>query len=335
MKTTKKILVALAAVAGLVSVNAHAALMSFQTYTGSVGVSTDGWGSTTSVGTIQASVPFGSTVLAAYLYTSTFGGLSGAGGTLAGLGVTYAGLGVNGPACCTLEAGRADVTSIIKPLIDGGPGGVYTFGITEAARAQDGEALVVVFSNPTLGTSTVGILDGWASVTGDTTSVNFTSPLHPAAPGFKATMALGIGFSFDFIGCTGSIQTSEVTVNGTTITRNAGCNDDSADFTPANSNLITVGSFDDPFSPLLPLTAADHEFYNLVSQITDGDTTITVKNTNASKDDNIFLAVFDVTGVAGIDEPPPSNNAPEPTSLALAGLALAGLAAQRRRARSA
>ena len=82
MKKSKVVCMALAA-AGLLSVGtAQASLTAFQTYIGQVGYSSDGFGSTTQSGTISASVPVGSTVLAAYLYTSTFenGSLSGVGG---------------------------------------------------------------------------------------------------------------------------------------------------------------------------------------------------------------------------------------------------------------
>lgn len=324
--TAASLFLPLAAAGLLMAGSAQASLTAFQQYTGKVGYSSDGFGSTSQSGTISASVPAGSTVLAAYLYTSTYfnGTLSGVGGTLNGNAVSYTALGVNAASCCALAAGRTDVTSIVKPIIDGGAGGVYNFSITETSSSQDGEALVVVYSNPALGISTVGILDGFASVIGDTTSINFIAPLDPTAPGFFAEMALGIGFSC----CS---QKSTVKVNGVTMTDNAGNNDDGVG-SISNGQLITVGGFDDPFSPANPSYTDDHERYNLTPFITTGDTSIKVDTINGSRDDNIFLALFHVTGEAGINQPP-GPTVPEPGSLALAGLALASLAGLRRKAK--
>lgn len=302
--------------------SAHAALTSFQNFVGNVGLSSDGWGSTSQQGTIQAFVPAGSTVLAAYLYTSTFGNsaLSGVGGTLQGQAVNYStNLGTNNVG---LTAGRADVTSIVKPLIDAGAGGTYNFSISETSSSQDGSALVVVYQNAALGVGTVGILDGFSQTTGDSFSINFANPLDPSAPGFFAEMRLGIGFSC----CS---QASTVTVNGTTITENAGNNDDSADPSLSNGNLITVGGDNDSFSPFLPTYAQDTERYNLVPQIGLGDTSISIRTSNPSNDDNIFLAMFHVAGAAQTCDPN-CPTVPEPLTGALVGTALLGLALQRR-----
>ena len=322
MTLQRKLILGLSTLLLLIAGAAQAALIPFQTFVGNYGVSTDGWGSTSQSGTISALVPNGATVVAAYLYSSTFNNpsLAGVGGTLAGETISYnTNLGtIPAPACCNLTATRADVTSIIKPLVDGGPGGVYNFDITETSDFQDGSALVLVYSDPTLGVSTVGILDGFARVDGDTTSLNFADPLDPSAPGFFAHMMLGIGFS-----CCG--QTNTVEVNGTLITQNAGNNNDSADASLSDGNLITVGSFDDPFSPLMPGYAEDTERYSLIDYLSTGDTSITIETTNATNNDNIFLAVFHVSGEAGVNEPPPGVSIPEPATLTLFAIALMGL----------
>lgn len=310
---------------------AHASLTTLQTYVGSYGLSTDGWGSTTQSGSITASVPVSSTVVGAYLYSSMYS--SGTpGGTFGGstLGASTA-LGVT----AGLQAYRWDVTSIVKAAIDGGPGGTYNFAVTETSSLQDGYALVVVYGNTGLPEQTVAILDGFSATTGDSTALNFASPLNPSAPGFVAEMRLGIGFSYDGTGCTDSAQTSTVKVNGTAITNSAGCNDDSKDATANNGNLITVGGNNDPLSPSLPSVASDHERYSLVSLINNGDTTIAVNTVNPSNNDNIFLAAFLLTGRAGVNQAPtpttPPTGTPEPGSIVLLGLGMAALLARRRR----
>ena len=84
MKKFNVICTTLAAAGLLAAGSAHASLTAFQQYVGTYGYSSDGFGSTTQTGTISASVPAGSTVLAAYLYTSTHFGFAGAGGTFNG-----------------------------------------------------------------------------------------------------------------------------------------------------------------------------------------------------------------------------------------------------------
>ena len=243
---------ATALVALFAVIPAHASLTTFQTYTGNVGYSSDGFGSTSQSGVISASVPAGSTVIAAYLYSATYSDTTFAsvGGTLGGMAVSYNTHVFNTGVLGDLGMSRADVTSIVKPIIDGGAGGVYNFDITETSFTQDGEALVVVYSNAGLSADhTVAILDGFSAAGGDSFTANFATPLDPTAVGFSAEMALGIGFSCcASIGETG--QVSVIKVNGITISNEAGSNDDGLQ--NADGSLITVGGFDDPFSPLLP-----------------------------------------------------------------------------------
>lgn len=322
-----KVCATLAGAAALVvSGGASATLTPFQTFTGNIGYSSDGVGFSGTSGVITASVPVGSTVLAAYLYTTTSNGPPSFAnlGSFEGNSISYTALPTNSDACCNLTAGRADVTSIVAAKVNGGAGGIYSFNVTEGnTDLQDGEALFVIYRNAALPESTFGLLDGNATTAGDTTSINFASGLNPAQAGFRAEMVLGIGYSFSAGG-----QVSTVTVNGQTLTTVAGNFDDGVG---ANGGLVTVGGYDDPFTAVGETDyTKDNERYDLKSLITAGDTTIKVDTFNSSADDNIFVAGFFVTGRAGINEPPPPI--PEPSTYALMGLGLGVLAWRKRRA---
>lgn len=331
---------------------AQASLTTFQSYVGNVGLSTDGFGSTSNVGTINAFVPAGSTVVAAFLYSAYYGGTASTTGfTLNGSAVNFTQDNPNPTACCSIGSQRADVTSIVSPTINGG-GGVatvdaatgqpmlqYSFAVNEGSDSRvDGESLVVVYTNPLLPTGSVGLLDGFSAVGGDSAAINFVDPLHPADPGFLAEMRIGDGFSC-CVNNEGNApqgsQASNVSVNGTQITTNSGGDDDGGvkvDHFDQNGNLITQGGNDDPFSALNPFYGDDHERYNLTAEITDGDTSITVRTNNPSNNDNIYLEAFYVTGEAGFNQPPPS--VPEPASIVLLGTGLLGLAWRVRRKRA-
>jgi hypothetical protein len=197
--------------------------------------------------------------------------------------------------------------------------------ISEGNTAEtDGEELVTVYKYATGADTTVAILDGFASVTGDTATLTLGAPW---VAGNSAQMMIGDNFS-----CCG--QESTITVNGTTITNTAGNNDDCTDPTavssPANGCLITVGTdlFDgvsDPFSPLLPTYTQDHERYDLTGEMAVGDTSITVNTINASENDNIFAAVFQVSGDVTV-----SSGTPEPATFLLFGTGLMGVGLARR-----
>ncbi len=273
--------------------------------------------------------PVGAVVQAAFLYTSAFGNgtPSTFGGLFNGNPVSYTNLGINSG----LQAGRMDVTSIVSTVINGGAGGAYNFAYTESSGNQDGGALVVVYSNVGLPTTTVAIMDGFSASTGDNAFLSFANPLNPAAAGFRAEMRLGIGFSFDGTdpnAPTGTGQVSQITVNGSPLSNVAGHCDDAVDASCTNGNLITVGDDADPFAAILPLIAGDHEKYDIRTLLNFGDTLISINTLNPSQDDNIFLAVFAVTGEAQV-----TTTTPEPVSIALFGTGLLGLGLLRRRRR--
>jgi hypothetical protein len=328
MNKLKKQLLGLAG-ASLLAIGAapaYASLAPFQTYSGNVSLSTDG---VSDGGSLTANIPSGSTIVAAYLYTAGYGG-GGTSTTLNSVIPTYGPQVPNATACCGLASYRADVTSILTSAYDGRASGIYSLTYSEdggQAAAIDGSALVVVYSNAALPTATVAILDGFASVSGDVANINFAEALNPADPGFFVDMRLGINFSC----CS---QRSTVNVNGTLITENAGNFDDG--LAQQNGQLFTMGGDDDAYSALLPSYADDHERYNLANYVTAGDTTITVQTANASRDDNIFLATFYVSGLAAVNEPPPPpTNVPEPGTLALLGAALLGMGFRKVRAKRA
>jgi hypothetical protein len=242
------------------------------------------------------------------------------GGTFGGSDVNYSTeVGVNSSAGGNLQAYRGDVTSTVAAAVDGGPGGSYNFSVSETdTTEQDGEALVVVYTLPSIATNTVAILNGAASSAGDVSHVNFAQPLDPSAPGFFAHMAIGDGFSC----CS---QESTITVNGQDMTTVAGNNDSSVDASAADGNLITMGNIAGPYTGGIPGSpqadySADHEAYDLVPFLSNGDTTITIDTINASLDDNIFVQVFDVSGIASV-----TPGTPEPSTWVMMLIGLGGL----------
>jgi hypothetical protein len=341
---------------------ASATLTTFQAFSGNVGVSVDAGGSTqaTLPDGLTSEVPAGSTVVAAYLYTSTWGGLAGSGavavgtpyvgGTFNGNSVTYSALAAN-VNDTGLQAGVADVTSIVAGVVNpsgnAATGGVYNFAVTEANTSnQDGETLVVVYSNPSLPTQSIGILDGGSNSAGDTSMINFSA--NPA--GSTVYMSIGDGFSYDLGGETD--QFSTINVDGSLLTAAAGNCDESQDggtppnaTTCANGDLITAGTLglnaDGTINTAYsnPITAigdtnvsTDHELYNISSLINPAaGNTITLNTLNSSNNDNIFLEVFDASGLAGFNAPPPPpSGTPEPGTLSMFGLAGGGLYLLRR-----
>jgi hypothetical protein len=342
---------------------ASATLTTFQSYSGNVGLSVNGGGSYLNAlpNGLTASIPAGSQVIAAYLYTSTYsldlgpaGGsvpFATAGATFNGSNVTFTALTANPSSSIPLQAARADVTALVQAAVNpsgnAATGGTYNFAVTETNSGnQDGEVLVAVYSTPTLPTSSIGILDGAASSAGDTSSINFSG--SPA--GDTVLMSIGDGFSYDQ---GSSDQTSTIDVDGSLLTSAAGNCDSSQDGgTPpnptycTNGDLITAGTlglnadgtvntaYSNPFTPIGATDpATDHELYNISSLIDpSAGNTITLNTMNTSLDDNIFLEAFDVNGLAGFNAPPPSNGVtPEPQSLLYMGTGLAALAGMRRR----
>jgi hypothetical protein len=286
------------------------------TFIGKGGYSADGLGQAAPGGTLQADVPAGSKVVRAYLYGSYFirGAVPPADLVLNfdGANVT---LGVLQTIGGFLTSARAEVTAQVAAKVGTG-GGQASFVVGTDPATLDGVALVVIYSNPGLPTTTIAVLDGAASPGGDTITFGFGQPVDPTSANFRATLSLGSGHGFQGPegghACgAGAPQSSLIDVNGKRLTSCAGNYDDGAG---TNGALITVGGVGDaPDNPANPNQrpmdggsprVSDDELYNLRPFLAKGTSEISITTSNPSGDDLVFLAVIAVTGEAGVTPPP-------------------------------
>ncbi|MEJ5125852.1 IPTL-CTERM sorting domain-containing protein [Comamonas sp. MYb21] len=294
----RSVLSASAAAFALLAAPAHAALVNFYSATGKLGLSVDGCGTVSDKCNIDVNKPSSSaTVKTAFLMTAS-SGFSGA--VLANASISLAGQPVNWVESLPNGIGsnnyRADVTSIIKPILDPAAVGISGIEVDESVAGSslvDGSILVVVFDDPSQPKASSVLLNfGAQEIMGDTFNVTLASPIDPAVPGSQLDMGLGISFGYQE-GTTG--QNSVVQVNGQTLTSSAGGDDDGEH---SDGALITVGglgdSNDNPADPLAPSTNArsDDELYSLLPFLSSSTTSISTYTINASSDDNIFFAYF-------------------------------------------
>ncbi|WP_146343891.1 calcium-binding protein [Phaeobacter marinintestinus] len=264
-------------------------------------------GSATGGGVVEAIVPAGSTVEAAFLYQSRYSYNTTAAGVFfdgEAIGAAeFTHLGSNGD----LDAFRTDVTAQVQAAIGAGGVDPYEFNISTNATEVDGYQLVVVYSNDNEAEQSIVLADGFSDSDGDDFSVAFPEAIDTTVEGFQALMSLGIGFGYQ-----GVSQYSTVSVDGRLLTSSAGGFDDGYG---ANGGLITAGGIgDDPENPVDPFALpadsfTDDELYDLAQGngvdanpfLSNGATSIFVETENPSNDDNIFFVGFNITGEAVAD----------------------------------
>jgi hypothetical protein len=215
------------------------------------------------------------------------------------------------------DNGWADVTSIVKPVIDAAGAGISDLTLTENVNIE-GCGLYVVFNDPLQDASnTVFLLFGGQQTTGDDFAVTLAEPLEP---GDTAEMGLAIsysaqdqsGFASNLCGID-TAQYSQIDVNGQRMTTCAG-NFDDANPTEAVANglLMTVGGIgDDPGNPTDPFQEpadgaqpriVEDELYDLSAFLGVDETLVFVETLNPSGDDNIFAGHMYLTTAAIIGE---------------------------------
>ncbi len=323
------------------------------TYTGGRGASSDGIGN--QGGTVDVETPANPSVVQAFLYNITFDGTVRGGTASADLNGNTVNMGFIGfenlIAGFDLSTYRADVTSIVKPIVDANvAGGKTAFNVSNITGAgggssSDGVALVVVFSAPSIpSTQSVAILDGSQGGAAGPQTATFVlgGPLDKTVAGFKAVLGLGINFSFQSSGightCGGG-QFSTVDINATRLASCAGNRDDGdAAGSGGNGRLITIGGVDDDTLNPPPLcqdvTCSDDELYDISSFLNQGDLQILLTTFNPSNDDALFVAVLQLTADILQTCTRDCPAVPAPATALLLGSGLLGLAALRRALRA-
>lgn len=282
------------------------------TESGKISLSIDGIGTNDASGIVQVEKPAGATVRKAFFAAASSGGHDILNGD-----VQINGTPINWIYDIWNNAGGsnnffnsvfADVTSLLKPIIDAALAGRINFTITETNSSYiDGEILAVIFDDPNQSTQNSAIiLFGGQNTNGDVFHIGLADTIDVSDPNSKIDLSLGISYGYQ-----GTDQYSQIDVNGQRLTTSAGGQDDAAPNyqSGVNGALLTVGGLDDSLdNPPDPYALPngdphmDDELYNLKPFMKTGDLHITVNTINPSDDDNIFFAALFATVKAIIGE---------------------------------
>jgi Bacterial Ig-like domain (group 1) len=216
----------------------------------------------------------------------------------------------------------ADVTSIVKPVVDPAPAGLTSLTVAEGQLTgeYDGEILAVLLEDPSVNElRSVTLLYGAQNPLGDTFHVGLSEPVNKSNPAFQLNLSLGISFGYQPSG-----QFSTIKVNEKLMTSSAGGQDDCSEKFASVPNfvggcddgtLITAGGIGDTTeNPPNPEATdesceneahetaprCDDELYSLLPFLNNGDSALSFSTENPSDNDNIFFGALEVRGGAAI-----------------------------------
>ncbi len=274
-------------------------------FTGNLNWSVDGLGINppAQTGTLTVQKPAGAAVIRAYLMLASFSEVDVAGLSdvrLNGAAPSFTEVATDTVGDFGFRNFMADVTSIVRPTIDGASAGNVAIAINEGANAGqiEGSSLIVVFDDPAVSISSIAIYFGTSVTTGDNFTLAFDTLSEPQTQDLR--MSIGSAYSY------GEGQSTVISVNGQTLSDVAGHFDDCDAYVAGDENydnwtcndgaLLTVGGVGDSLTnPIVAqpwTTVNDDELYSLAPFVEVGDTQIEVQTLNQSGDDNVFMAVF-------------------------------------------
>jgi hypothetical protein len=138
-------------------------------------------------------------VRSAFLFVTTHYGVV-PGVKLNGVSIPWDGTAANSDSSLDLHSFYADVTTVVKPTVDGKSAGELFLPVVETSHAtvNDGEVLAVIFEDPALvSDNSISLLFGALNSAGDSFQVTFYSPIAAtdlSDPSIIMDLSLGIGF---------------------------------------------------------------------------------------------------------------------------------------------
>ena len=275
-----------------------AGLQEMVRFSGRLTVSVDGIGTNNASGDIQVEKPAGAKVVAAYL---SFAGVRTPSMPtdlqLASQVVAFTHE-ANSTGGISFVNGMADVTSIVKPIIDAAAAGITNLAVEEGAlnSSIEGTQLVVIFDDPSVDFGSVIIAFGTSDPAGDSFKLNFPTLTTQELTGHW--MSLSSAYSIG----SGQVSTVDISVDDAASVRLSNFAGHHDDGEASNGALFTIGGVGDSYSnPDLSAvwsSTIDDELYSLDPFLASGSSSLTITTQNASNDDNISQVVAYFKSVA-------------------------------------